>query len=352
MLSNEVIFFTLFIVFIVTVLMIDLKFIGKNSHIVSFKEASIWSVIWVSTALLFFVFIRYFGEHIHGIQNIADLKEVITKYSYNLKIDESDYAKSLDMYRKNMSVSYLSGYFIEKSLSVDNLFVILMILTGFSVRKENYKPVLFYGILGALVLRFIFIFAGSALVHQFSWLLLVFGAFLIFQGVKMFIQRNIEETIEPQNHKLVKFLSKRFPVYPRFVKDRFFVRKSGKLFVTPLLIVLIFIEFSDVIFAFDSIPAIFSVSIDPYVVFFSNVFAILGLRALFFLLIKVVDMFHYLKVGISFLLAFIGFKLLFHTWLDKIGFKTEYSLFIILFILVTSIVLSLVFSKKELVVEK
>ncbi len=163
----------------------------------------------------------------------------------------------------------------------------------------------------------------------------------------MFVNRNKEEKIEPQNHPLVKFLSKRFRVFPRYVGNKFFIRKKGILYITPLFIVLIMVEFTDVIFATDSIPAIFSVTRDPYVVFFSNIFAILGLRSLFFLLIHVVDMFHYLKIGISILLTFVGVKLLAHTWLESVGFKSVHSLYFILFVLVGSVVLSLLFPKKE-----
>jgi tellurite resistance protein TerC len=215
------------------------------------------------------------------------------------------------------------------------------------VRKEHYKPVLFWGILGAIILRSVFIFVGAALIHQFSWLLLVFGGFLVYSGIKMYVDRNKDEIVEPQNHKLVKFLSNRFLVYPRYVSSRFFLRKNKKFYITPLFIVLVLIEFSDLIFAFDSIPAIFAVTIDPYIVFFSNIFAILGLRALFFLLIKVVDKFWLLKPGVSILLIFIGFKLLFHHWLDFIGFKTVHSLMFISFVLVFSIVLSLLFPRDK-----
>jgi len=222
-----------------------------------------------------------------------------------------------------------------------------MILTGFSVDPKNYKQVLFWGILGAIVLRFIFIFAGSALIHRFSWILLVFGAFLVYSGVQMFLTRNKEQKLEARDHWLVKFLSKHVNVYPDFLGHHFWTRLDGKLYMTPLFIVLIMIEFTDVIFALDSIPAIFSITTDPYIVFFSNIFAIIGLRSLFFLLIKVVDLFHYLKVGISFLLAFVGFKLLFHSWLEEIGYQNVYSLYIIAGTLVISILASIIFPERK-----
>jgi tellurite resistance protein TerC len=345
--QSEIIFFSIFTLSVVAFLMIDLLLIGKKEHIVSAKEAAIWSAIWISLGLLFSVFLKFHGELIHGIHNFEDLTNVVQNYSENIKLIPGDYEKSLQIFRNHQFLTYITGYLIEKTLSVDNLFVMMMILTGFGVRKEHYKAVLFWGILGAIILRSTFIFAGAALIHQFSWLLIVFGGFLIYSGIKMFIDRDKEEHIEPQNNGLVKFLSKNFSVFPRYVSQKFFIVSKGKFFITPLFIVLVLIEVSDLIFAFDSIPAIFAVTIDPYIVFFSNIFAILGLRALFFLLIKVVDKFWLLKPGVSVLLIFIGFKLIFHTWLDKIGFETTYSLIFILVILVGSVTLSLIFPRKE-----
>jgi len=175
---------------------------------------------------------------------------------------------------------------------------------------------------------------------------LIFGAFLLYSGIKMFIDRNTEETIEVKDHWLVKFLSKHFNIYPEFVKHYFWKKIDAKFYFTPLLVVLILVEFTDLVFAFDSIPAIFSITRDPYIVFFSNIFAIIGLRSLFFLLIKVIDYFHYLKIGISFLLAFVGLKLLFHVYLDNIGFKNIYSLYFILLTITLSILASIAFPKK------
>jgi tellurite resistance protein TerC len=253
----------------------------------------------------------------------------------------------VDLYRKELALNYITGYLLEYTLSIDNVFVILMILTGFSVAPQNYKPVLFWGVLGAIVLRFIFIFAGSALIHRFSWLLLIFGAFLIYSGIHMFVTRNRDEKTDIQKHWLVRFLSGHINIYPVYIENKFWTRIDGKFFFTPLFIVLIMIEFTDVIFALDSIPAIFSITTDPYIVFFSNVFAIIGLRSLFFLLAKLVNLFRFLKVGISFLLAFVGFKLLFHTWLDNIGYQTTYSLYIIAGTLLISIVASVAFPVRK-----
>ncbi len=342
---SEVLFLIIFILFILGVLVFDLLLIGRKSHVVSFKEALTWSMIWIFIAGAFYFVIRYFGERIHGIENFEDLKIIVSKYAPGLRLDENNFANSIEMYRKTMSLNYLTGYLIEETLSIDNLFVIFMILTAFSVRLSNYKPVLFWGILGAIVLRFLFIFAGSALIQRFEWILLIFGAWLVFSGIRMFIERKKEQKIEPQNNKVVLFLSRNFKVFPRYVGNRFCIRKNNKIYLTPLFIVVVYIEFSDVIFAFDSIPAIFSVTRDPYVVFLSNIFAIIGLRSLFFLLIRIIDLFHYLKTGIAILLAFVGFKLLFNSWLDHIGYKSIYSLYFILLILAGSIFLSIIYPK-------
>lgn len=217
--------------------------------------------------------------------------------------------------------------------------------------KKYYKKVLFWGILGAIVLRCIFIFAGAALIRRFDWILIIFGFFLVYTGVKIFLTRNKEEQIETKNHPVVRFLSRYMNVYPRVFKDHFFVKTQRKVYLTPLFIVVILIEVSDLIFALDSIPAIFAVTRDPYLVFFSNIFAIIGLRSLFFLLMKVVNIFHYLKVGVAFLLAFVGVKLLFHGKLAAIGFTSAHSLYVILGTIVLCIVASIIFPEKKEVIE-
>jgi len=340
------IYLILFSVLIVSVLLIDLLLVGRHRHTVSLRESLIWTSIWVSLAIGFYFFMRYFGHLVHGISDWQSLRAYADMYLPSLQLPE-DFSAALDLYRHHVSLNYITGYLLEYTLSIDNIFVILMILTGFSVAPENYKPVLFWGILGAIVLRFIFIFVGSALIHKFSWLLLVFGAFLIYSGIHMFLTRNREEKVLVRDHWLVRFLSKHINIYPDYIGKHFWKRIDGRLFFTPLFVVLIMVEFTDVIFAMDSIPAIFSITTDPYIVFFSNIFAIIGLRSLFFLLSKMVSLFHYLKAGISFLLSFVGLKLLFHTWLDSIGYKTTYSLYIIAGTLLVSILASVVFPRKE-----
>jgi tellurite resistance protein TerC len=346
-LSQEIIFFASFSILIIGILIFDLTVVGRKSHVISFKESLIWTSIWVSLALGFYFLLLFHGDKLHGINDLSQLKAVQQSYAPHVKLPDIGFEDALKLYRENMAMEFITGYLIEYTLSIDNVFVIMMILSAFSVKEAYYKRILFWGILGAIVLRFIFIFVGSALIHRFGWILLIFGAFLIFSGIKMFLDRNKEEKIEPQKHWLVLLLSKYFRVFPRYVKTNFFVKKKNILYITPLFVVLILIEFTDLIFALDSIPAIFAVTLDPYIVFFSNIFAIIGLRSLFFLLIKVVNYFHYLKVGISALLVFVGIKLLAHSWLESLGFQTKHSLFIILGVIVLSIGLSIIFPDKK-----
>ena len=346
MFSSEVLILAGFIVLIVFVLMIDLLWVGKNSHIVATKEALIWTAVWIGLAMGFYLFLHFFGHLLHGIESPEELKEVARKYAPGLQFKSTGFDAMLAEYRKYMSVSYLAGYFIEETLSIDNIFVILLVLKGFSVPARDYKKVLFWGILGAIVLRFIFIFAGSALIQKFDWILLIFGGFLVFQGVRILFQKE-EKHKDPHDYSIVRYLSKHFNLTPDYVKDKFFTRENGKLFLTPLFVVLVLVEFTDLLFAMDSIPAVFSVSLDPFVVFFSNIFAIIGLRSLFFLISNLVNKFRFLSAGVSFLLIFVGLKLLFHHWLDEIGFKPVYSLYIIAGILLLSVILSVIIPKKN-----
>jgi tellurite resistance protein TerC len=346
MFSTEIVLLGGFLLLILAVLMVDLLLVGRNSHIVSTKEALGWSSIWFALSMGFYVFLKYYGHMLHGIETPAELSDVITKYAPGLKFSSSDFEGMLAEYRNNMSMSYLAGYFIEQTLSIDNVFVILLILQGYSVPQKNYKTVLFWGVLGAIILRFIFIFAGAALIHKFAWILYVFGAFLVFQGAKILFSKDDNEN-DPHNSPIVKFLSRYLNISKDYHGDKFAYRYNKKLFFTPLMIVVVLIEFTDVIFALDSIPAVFSVSLDWYVVFFSNIFAIIGLRSLFFLLANMVNKFRFLNVGVSILLMFVGIKLLAHHWLDAIGFKPSYSLYFIAATLVLSVVFSVVFPEKE-----
>ena len=341
---TEILFLGGFIVFIAAILVLDMLVIDRKAHVVSIKEAGTWTGVWIGLALLFSVFLWFHGDMVHGIENMQDLQAVAARYAAHLKLDASDFEASLQQYRHYMTISYISGYLIEKTLSVDNLFVMMMIFTSFGVGKNEYQHVLNWGILGAIVLRFIFIFLGAAIISRFDWILLVFGALLIYSGIKMYVNRNKKEEINVEKHPLVKFLTKTGRMYPKFMGDKFFVREAGKWLLTPLFVTVLVIEFSDLIFAFDSIPAVFSVSLDPYVVFFSNIFAILGLRAMFFLLAAIADKFRYLKTGVCVLLVFIGVKMLIHKYfeIDAIA-----SLLFIIAVLIISIGASLIIPQKK-----
>ena len=336
---NEIWFLVGFIAFIAAILVLDMLVIDRKAHVVSVKEAGTWTAVWIGLALLFSVFLWFHGDMVHGIETMQDLQAVSSRYAAHLKLDPNDFESSLQQYRHYMTVSYISGYLIEKTLSVDNLFVMMMIFTSFGVGKDEYQHVLNWGILGAIVLRFVFIFLGAAVISRFDWVLLLFGALLVYSGVKMFLNRNKKEEMDVERHPLVRFLSKTGRMHPQFEGDRFFVRKSGRWLLTPLFVTVLVIEFSDLIFAFDSIPAVFSVSLDPYVVFFSNIFAILGLRAMFFLLAAIADRFRYLKVGVCVLLVFIGVKMLIH---ENLEIDAVASLLFIVAVLVVSIGASLV----------
>ncbi len=342
------IFISGFAIFIVMMLAFDLGVFNKKDHIIKYREAAIMSLIWVCCALGFYVLISLHGEWIHGVTNLQRLQEVVLAHKHNINIIPTDFVGSLEIYKNNLALEFITGYLIEYALSVDNIFVIVLVFTAFNVREKYYHRVLFWGILGAILMRFLFIFLGATMIREFEWILYIFGAFLIYTGVMMFVKRNEEEKIETENHPAVKFASKIFKVYPRYVGKHFFIKRKGIQMITPLFIVLIVIEFTDLIFAVDSIPAIFSVTKDPYIVFFSNIFAILGLRSMFFLLVNVIHQFHYLKVGLAVLLTFIGVKMLAHDFLHSIGFETIHSLIVIVLILALSIIASLVFPKPEL----
>lgn len=333
-----------FVVFIAAILLLDMFVIDKKAHVVSIKEAGTWTAVWIALALLFSVFLWFHGDMVHGIDNFGDLQAVASRYAAHLKLNPDDFEASLQQYRHYMTISYISGYLIEKTLSVDNLFVMMMIFTSFGVGKNEYQHVLNWGILGAIVLRFIFIFLGAAIISRFDWILLVFGAVLVYSGVKMYLNRNKKEEMNVEKHPVVRLLSKTGRVHTQFEGDKFFIRRAGKLMVTPLLVTVLVIEFSDLIFAFDSIPAVFSVSLDPYVVFFSNIFAILGLRAMFFLLAAIADRFRYLKLGVCVLLVFIGVKMLIHKYFE---IDAVSSLVFIVGVLAVSIGASLVVSPKK-----
>ncbi|WP_461114499.1 TerC/Alx family metal homeostasis membrane protein [Spirosoma jeollabukense] len=351
MLSSETIFFLAFAAFVLLIMTIDLGVFSKQkSHVVHFKEAAIWSAIWVALSIAFYFFLQRYGYLIHGINTFARLKEVRDLYADHVELIPGNFAASLDRFEANMALEYITGYLVEYSLSADNIFVFILIFSSFGVQERYYKKILVYGILGAIILRFIFIFLGSALIQRFEWIMYLFGAFLVYTGIQLFFQKEDDEKIEPAKHPVIRFASKYLNVYHRNVTDNFFIRRKSdhKLFVTPLFLIVIVVAFTDLVFAVDSIPAIFSITKDPYIVFFSNVFAIMGLRSMFFFLSSIMSQFRFLKVGLAVLLTFIGAKMLAEHWLQDIGFKPVYSLYIIVGILSVSVLASwLIPEKKE-----
>ena len=254
-------------------LALDLGVFHRTDTKISLKNATIWTVIWILVALAFGVLIWY--------------------------VDGSQ--KSLEYYK---------GYLIEKALSIDNIFVMILIFTTFKIEEKYYHRILFYGIIGAIVFRFIFIFAAAALIHRFEWILVIFGLILIYSAVNMFVKRNKETTIDLEKNKLIRFFNKRGWVTHEVKNHDFFTRINGKLYVTPLFIVLLMIEFADIVFAVDSVPAVFGVTRDPYIVFYSNIFAILGLRSLFFVVSHIMNRFKWLKYVLILLLLYIGIKMI------------------------------------------
>ena len=260
-----------FNLFVVVMLALDLGVFHRKQHTVKVKEALIWSAIWITLALVFNVGIYYtLGQQ-----------------------------KALE---------FLTGYVVEKSLSIDNLFVFILLFGFFKVESKLQHRVLFWGVLGAIVLRAIFIFAGVALINQFHWIIYIFGAFLIYTGIKMLFEDDDKE-VHPDRNPVVKWIKRIYPVASNDEKGSFFRRIDKKLHITPLFIVLLLIEVSDLIFAVDSIPAILSISNDTYIVFTSNIFAIMGLRSLYFAVSEVMGLFRYLKFGLAAILAFVGIKM-------------------------------------------
>jgi len=286
---------------------LDLGVFNRNSHEVSFREASAWTSAWVTLALLFNA----------GIY---------------LKLG------------REKALEFLAGYLIEQSLSVDNLFVFIMIFSFFHISKKYQPTILKWGIFGALALRAVFIFAGIGLIERFSWSVYLFGAILIVTGIKMGLGK--EEDIAPEKNIAVRLVRRFLPVTKRIRSDRFFVRRSGIIAATPLFLTLVVVESSDVIFAIDSIPAVLSVTRDPLIVYTSNAFAVMGLRSLYYLLANIMGMFAYLKLGVSFILAFVGVKMLLADTALKI--PIHFSLGVIFGVLTLSIISSICFGGKKL----
>ncbi len=302
-----------FIVAILFFLALDLGVFHRKGHIVTFKEAMGWTMLWFALAMLF----------ASGLSRVFD---------------------------KDEATEFVTGYIIELSLSMDNVFVIALIFSYFRVPNEYQHRVLFWGIMGALVMRGVMIGAGAVLVQHFSWVLYIFGAFLLVTGVKMLFAD--EEGVHPEKNPLIKLAKKFFPVTTVFDGQKFFTLENGKRALTPLAIVLLMVETTDLIFALDSIPAIFAITTEPFIIFTSNVFAILGLRSLYFVLANAIQYFRYLKYGLSIVLAFVGIKMLIDPhdhapqWFQA-KIPTNLSLYIVVVILAVAILLSFVAARGE-----
>lgn len=338
-----------FFVLILLMLMVDIGLFNRKDHEIGFREALIWTTLWVSMALGTAVLIYFFGNLIHGIENVDGVREYAEKYSHpilNRLTEGISSDEAIYIYNRNLSLEFLTGYVIEYSLSIDNIFVIVLIFYSFGVEKRYYHRVLFWGILGAIVMRFLFIFISAELIYRAEWVLYLFGAFLIFTGIKMYLDRNKEKKIDKEHHPVIRFSSKFFKVDKSYKGPKFFLRKDGKLYITSLFVVLLVVEFSDVIFAVDSVPAIFSVTKDPYIVYFSNIFAIIGLRSLFFLLINILEKFRYLHTGLSILLVFVGVKMILPMF-DLGHISTLNSLIIVISIIGGSILASILIPSKK-----
>ena len=346
---SESLFFLVFSVLVIAVMLVDLGIFKKaGAAEVSFREAGFWSGAWVLLALGFYIFLRFQGAMVHGIQGPADLLAVQQAFAPHINLGTGSFDIQKELFQHNLALEFITGYLVEYSLSADNVFVFILIFNSFGVQKRYYKKILVWGVLGAIILRLIFIFLGAALLQRFDWIIYVFGAFLVYTGIKILISHEEEEEMNPGEHPIVKFLSKYFNVYKRNVIGRFFIRtKKGKVFITPIFVIVVVIAFTDILFAVDSIPAIFSISKDPYIVFFSNVFAVMGLRSLFFFLSNLMGLFRFLPMGLGILLSFVGLKMLAHHYLELIGFGTLSSLTVIIGILVISIGLSLAFPEKK-----
>jgi tellurite resistance protein TerC len=311
---SNLIFWILFIVFVLAMLAIDLGVFNRKAHVVHFKEAIGWTIVWVSLAGLFAVLLLQYGHLMTG-----------------------DHSRP----NSQLSLEFVTGYLIEESLSVDNLFVFLLIFRFFKVPSEQQHRVLFWGIIGALVARAVFIFAGVALIHQFHWIIYVFGAFLVYVGVKLFFQKEDEHQME--RSPLVRFFSKHMRLTKTYEGGKFWLMRDGVRYFTPLMLVLLVVEASDVVFATDSIPAILAITQDTFVVFTSNVFAILGLRSLYFALAGMMRTFHLLHYGLSVILSFIGVKMLGSHW---VKIPTVAALGVIVGVLAISVAASLIFPPK------
>jgi len=311
-----------FTAFVLMMLALDLGVFHRKAHVVSFREAALWSVAWVGLALLF-----NYGFYLYAATTFPTNERLLAIPGF-----------APDAAARQVGLEFLTGYIVEKSLAVDNIFVFVVVFSFFAVPPVYQHRVLFYGILGALVFRAAFIAMGSVLM-QYKWVVIVFGAFLILTGIKMCLAP--EKPLDPEKNPIIRLFKRFVPVTPALHGERFFAKLDGRWHATPLLVALLFLEMSDIIFAVDSVPAIFALTREPLIVFTSNIFAILGLRAMYFLLAGAVDKFYLLKYGLAVVLVFVGLKMV---WLNEAfggKFPISWSLVFILGVIALSIVASL-----------
>jgi tellurite resistance protein TerC len=320
-------FYLAFVGLVLLMLGVDLGIFHRKAHAVRFREAAIWTVVWISLALLF---------------NLLLYQYALWKFPQDPRLMAiSGFDPSGAAWR--VSLEFLTGYVIEKSLSVDNIFVFVMVFSYFAIPAKYQHRILFYGILGAIVFRAIFVAVGAALM-QYHWVIVFFGGFLIFTGIKIVVVK--EKPPDPGRNLLVRLLRRAFPVSSVLHGSKFFVREQGVMHATPLLIALVFLEATDILFAVDSVPAIFAFTSEPLIVFTSNIFAILGLRALYFMLAGAVEKFYLLRYGLGTVLVFVGLKMVWLNDLFEGKFPITVSLALIALIIGSSVVLSLLFPRK------
>lgn len=304
-----------FNIFVVLMLVLDLGVLNRKAHVIKFREALGWTVLWVSLAGIFAVLVFFYGHSFVGHSTRSN---------------------------RVLTLEFITGYLVEESLSVDNLFVFLLIFRYFKVPGHFQHKVLFWGILGALIMRGIFIFAGVSLINRFHWIIYVFGTFLVIMGLRLFGEN--ESQVNPEKNPVVRFVRKYVRLTPDYVGGKFLVRHGGLGYATPLLLVLLVVETTDIAFAVDSIPAILAITREPFIVFTSNVFAILGLRSLYFALAGMMELFHHLHYGLAVILVFIGGKMLASHWYDV---PITWALGMVVGVLVLSVAASMMFPVKK-----
>jgi tellurite resistance protein TerC len=303
--SSQVLWWIAFAVIVVVLLVLDMRVFHRRSHVITIKESLLWTVFWISLALLFCLAIYLWRGH-------------------------------------GPALEYLTCYLIEKSLSVDNLFVFLMVFSYFTVSPAYQHKVLYWGIIGAIIMRLAFIEAGVTLLERFHWVFYIFGAFLVITAIRMAFQKDKE--IKPERNLVLRLFRRFVPVTSSYEEDRFFVRRAGRYIATPLFIVVLVVETTDVVFALDSIPAALGITLDPFIVYTSNIFAILGLRSLYFALAGIMRLFHYLRYGLVVVLIFVGVKMLIA---DFYKIPTEIALGAVVGVLIISVIISVIWPRKE-----